>query len=116
MKNIEEAAISPEYNVGVLMSNPVEIAKISFVCGFQFAQRWIPIEEDKPQEGERILSAPCANPEDHEVEMAIFKNGKFVSVHRDLKSTKDKNGEIISTFYKRQELNDTTHWRKINLK
>jgi hypothetical protein len=116
MKTIEEATISLEYNVGVLMSNPEEIARISFICGIQFAQRWIPIEEDKPQEGERILSAPSANPEDHEVEMAIFKNGKFISVHRDLKSTIDDSGEIISTFYKRQELNDTTHWRKINLK
>ncbi len=93
-----------------------QYADIDFRAGIKFAQQWIPIEEDKPQEGKRILSAPCANPEDHEVEMAVFKNGKFVSVNRDLKCTKDKNGELISTFYKRQELNDTTHWRPIEIK
>jgi hypothetical protein len=56
MKTIEEAAISLEYNVGVLMSNPEEIAKISFVCGFQFAQQWILIEEEFPDFGTWIIA------------------------------------------------------------
>ena len=95
------------------------ISRNWFKKGYELCQkeyeeklRWISIEEEeKPIEGKRVLSSPSANPKSHEVEMAIFIYGKFRSIHRDLKYNTDKEGEIVSSFHKRAELNDTTHWR-----
>ena len=48
MKTIKEAADSLEFNKGVIHSNPYLMVTQSFESGVEFAQRWIPIEEELP--------------------------------------------------------------------
>ena len=45
---IEAAAHELKYNKAVLHSNPKLILEQSFYAGFEFAQRWISIEEELP--------------------------------------------------------------------
>ena len=48
MKTIEEVSDSLEFNKGVIHSNPHLMVTQSFKSGVEFAQRWIPIEEELP--------------------------------------------------------------------
>jgi hypothetical protein len=102
MKNIEEAAISLEYNVGVIMSNPIEIAKISFVCGFQFAQQWIPVEEELPKTDDH------SDPIEMKLENGVIVSGYRFSDGDWLQHDEFGHGKVIKT--------KVTHWRPIELK
>ncbi len=55
MKTIEQAAIEYRQTLndsGVLLSNTVA----TFKAGVEFAQRWIPVEEESPSEYEYVLA------------------------------------------------------------
>ena len=58
MKTIEEAAkeISDKFkNSGRIYSNPESAIRDGFKAGVEFAQRWISVEEELPQQGDKIL-------------------------------------------------------------
>jgi len=105
MKTIEEASLENSKN-HYIMAFSEEIhqyADIDFRKGVEFAQRWIPVKEDKPQEGELVLTKY-----DNEVDLCWYKNGKFVVKYA-------TEPGLAANF--RQKITDVvTHWRPIELK
>lgn len=94
MKTIEEAAKEYADNAMLIDASVFdlrEFAVIDFKSGVEFAQRWIPIEEELPSNEQEII---CKNDVYKEVH-TFYKNGIF-----------DEN-ELKLHF---------THWRPIELK
>ena len=60
MKTIEEAAIEHAKNLFFESSSTQYLCKgdftISFIEGVEFAQRWIPVEEELPKIGEKVIT------------------------------------------------------------
>ena len=85
MKTIEEALNNPAINRGLVMSSVIQIAERSFKSGVEFAQRWIPIEEELPVKGGSLF-----NDSDTVLIKVLLKDGniKILTGHYDL-SMKD---------------------------
>ena len=60
MKTIEEAAIEHMSKINLSQENKQYICDgdfgISFHEGVEFAQRWIPVEEELPEIGEKVIT------------------------------------------------------------
>lgn len=72
MKTIEQAAIEYRQTLndsGVLLSNTVA----TFKAGVEFAQRWIPVEEESPAEYDYVLAKSSVG----DVYVASFSDGTF---------------------------------------
>lgn len=100
MKTIEEAAL--EY--GAAMGNPqkpINATYDGFKSGVEFAQRWIPVEEDLPiSQGHYFVKCKTSFPKNCDVVVAEFY-------------------EDNNTFYSESgdhPIKDATHWRPIELK
>ena len=95
MKTIEDVAF--EYSETVEKPDVIN----DFKHGIEFAQRWIPIEDEKPPEqGHYLVKCKNSFPKNCEVVVAEFY-------------------EDNETFYSESTdfpINDATHWRLIDLK
>ena len=94
MKKIEE--VSKEFSEKSVWACP-----ISFKAGVEFAQRWISVEDELPEEqGYYLVIAPHSFPKNCNVVVAEFY-------------------EDNKTFYSESSdspITDATHWRPIELK
>jgi len=94
MKTIEEAAIEyAEKNKKTRLSN--HITKTDFKAGVEFAQRWIPVEEELPEDGGIVL-VRSTNPK--KPSTAFFTKGIFRC-------------DFVGISHQQ-----VTHWRPIELK
>jgi len=61
MKTILEATKDPSINRGLLMSSIEQISDVSFRAGAEFAQRWIPVDEELPIDRKLCIVKDCNN-------------------------------------------------------
>jgi RNA recognition motif-containing protein len=75
-----------------------ELTQKDFIAGYEFANRWIPIEESKPsQQGHYLVKCKTSFPKNCDVVVAEFYDDN-------------------QTFYSESSdypINDATHWRSI---
>lgn len=95
MKTIEEAAKERALRYAPVLWE--EQAAAYFISGVEFAQRWIPVEEELPAEGVDILV---------KVSFGAFGETKEVGV------TQRKNGNFL---HYRGDWITVTHWRYVEL-
>ena len=102
MKTIEEAALSHAIRREVDAEELKYVGKYqkSFKAGVEFAQRWIPIEEEEPPLYITVL-------------VKLF-NGRFFTA-KYIKSSKCREDDVWSDGFSYYPVNDT-HWRPIELK
>lgn len=105
MKTIEEAAIEYSERSEDKFSNSAKVydkfdIEDAFSEGVEFAQRWIPVEEENTPEEEFGFYKPVLvlNEKYGMCSSAAYKNGKFIP-----------DNPVI-------EENEITHWRPIELK
>ena len=92
MKTVEEAAKALSY--------------MSFIAGVKFAQRWIPVEKELPNEGELVLTKGGDDPID--IDICWFKNKKFIMRYANQPSY------YSNTYRFREDITEsTTHWKPI---
>ena len=91
MKTIEQAAKEFRAEFMADGSHLERCSDVSFKAGVEFAQRWIPVEEELPEENEVVLVKGVI------YSLALYKGGKF-----------------NPDFMLKHE--DVTHWRPIKLK
>ena len=99
MKKIKEAAHEYFRKAQLGLENPG--SESGFIAGVEFAQRWISVEEELPEEqGYYLVIAPHSFPKNCNVVVAEFY-------------------EDNKTFYSESSdspITDATHWRPIELK
>ena len=106
MKTVKEAAKEYGRKVSPQSDWTARNAEISFKSGVEYAQRWIAIEEDKPEKSYLQFSEEVickftfkTNPQKQYHEIGQYNHEK--------KWFEDSNGEIIER---------VTHWRPIDRK
>lgn len=112
MKTIEQAAkeFAQSETMETYDSLIEELKRISFIHGANFAQQWISVEDELPENGSLCLSAPSASPLISEIELCWFKDGEFIM------KTPTKNNNSFVGISRENLTATTTHWRPINLK
>ena len=104
MKTIEQAAREHSRNLTVTYETLKNVTKEdfekSFKAGSEFAQRWIPIEEEEPPLYITVL-------------VKLF-NGRYFTA-KYIKSSKCREDDVWSDGFSYYPVNDT-HWRPIELK
>lgn len=91
MKKIEQAAKEYAEYVSLHSVWTARNAETSFTAGVEFAQQWISVEDELPEDGQEII---CKNDTYKSIHI-FYKNGVF-------------DEERLKTYY--------THWRPENLK
>ena len=94
MKTIEEAAKEYGRATGDNPDKPINAGYGGFMAGIEFAQRWIPVEEELPPPEESVLVKDCFGKHRVSVLMYDMKTWKTISM---------SDGRV-------------THWRPIELK
>ena len=108
MKKIQEAA--KEYSINS-NSNFVEDGEKEFKAGVEFAQRWIPVEEELPEESQDWHHERNQNYKYYDNVLCKSKNNKVFVARR----YSFLNGNIKWNVSSTSE-NSITHWRQIELK
>lgn len=93
MKTIEEEAIN--YSQKVTGGKYYRDLEIGFKAGTKFAQRWIPIEEESPEEDTYVLTLSNRHNGSVYYRVIWFRHGGFFST---------------------EQTSNITHWRPIELK
>ena len=114
MKTIEEVAKEFEKENGekIWFSNDHQqgtaLCIESFKAGVEFAQRWIPVEEELPKEGSKVLVKLY----DNDFIVCMFRNGIFKNTTPTPQKTY---GNCDGNLFRENLTEFITHWRYIEI-
>ena len=110
MKTIDEAAKEYAKQLDLTIESKMHIQRCDFETtfkdGIQFAQIWISVDEELPENGTIVFTKY-----ENEVDLCWYKNGRFVLKYATIHSA------LSDTYNFREDITKlVTHWRPIEFK